>query len=310
VNPVVAAEKKAAVASLTVSSPAWSARIVQVASALTAHGLLSAAVIFALYPLLWILATALSAGDLGQHTAAGRFLPFPRQLSLRHFAALFAGAGTGPSWLFARQLGNSLLIAGATAVAALALASPSAYALSRFSFVGRKTSVKVLAATQMFPGVAAAIPLYLILNALHLLNNRLGLVLVYASTAVPFAIFQLRAAFDAVPRELEEAAMVGGASRLQAMILIVLPAVRPALTTTGLFAFMGAWNEFILAATFLTREELFTTPVALQRYVGEHDTQWGPFAAGAVLVSIPVMALFLWLQRHLVSGLTEGGVKG
>jgi arabinogalactan oligomer/maltooligosaccharide transport system permease protein len=136
------------------------------------------------------------------------------------------------------------------------------------------------------------------------------LVLVYASTAGPFAIFQLRAAFDAVPRELEEAAMVDGASRLQAMILIVLPAVRPALTTTGLFAFMGAWNEFILAATFLSREELFTIPVALQRYVGEHDAQWGPFAAGAVLVSIPVMALFLWLQRHLVSGLTEGGVKG
>jgi arabinogalactan oligomer/maltooligosaccharide transport system permease protein len=133
---------------------------------------------------------------------------------------------------------------------------------------------------------------------------------VYASTAVPFAIFQLRGAFQSIPVDLEEAAMVDGATRAQAFTKVVLPAARPAIAVTALFAFMSAWNEFILAATLLSRESAFTLPVVLQRYVGEHDAAWGPFAAGAILVSVPVMALFYVAQRQLVAGLTAGGVKG
>ena len=167
-----------------------------------------------------------------------------------------------------------------------------------------------LLATQMFPAVASAVPLYLLLDALHLLDSRAGLVLVYASTAVPFAIFQLRGAFLAIPVDIEEAAMVDGATRAQAFLRVVLPAARPAIAVTALFAFMSAWNEFILAATLLSRESAFTLPVVLQRYVGEHDAAWGPFAAGAILVSVPVMALFYVAQRQLVAGLTAGGVKG
>jgi arabinogalactan oligomer/maltooligosaccharide transport system permease protein len=162
----------------------------------------------------------------------------------------------------------------------------------------------------MFPTVASAVPLYLLLEALHLLDSRAGLVLVYASTAVPFAIFQLRGAFQSIPIDLEEAAMVDGATRTEAFWKVVLPAARPAIAVTALFAFMSAWNEFILAATLLSRESAFTLPVVLQRYVGEHDAQWGPFAAGAILVSVPVMALFYVAQRQLVAGLTAGGVKG
>jgi arabinogalactan oligomer/maltooligosaccharide transport system permease protein len=158
--------------------------------------------------------------------------------------------------------------------------------------------------------VAAAIPLYLMLDALGLIDTLSGLILVYATSAVPFAIFQLRGAFDGIPKDLEEAAMVDGASRVGAFVRVVLPAARPALAITTLFAFMTAWNEFILAATFMTREETFTLPVVLQRYVGEYEARWGLFAAGAIVVSIPVMALFYVLQRHLVSGLTAGGVKG
>ncbi|MBZ0118355.1 MAG: ABC transporter permease subunit, partial [Sandaracinaceae bacterium] len=119
-----------------------------------------------------------------------------------------------------------------------------------------------------------------------------------------------RGAFEGSPRDLEEAAMVDGATRLGAFVRVVLPAARPALAITGLFAFMQAWNEFILAATFLSRQESYTLPVVLQRYVGEYDAQWGLFAAGAIVVSLPVMLLFYALQRHLVGGLTSGGVKG
>jgi arabinogalactan oligomer/maltooligosaccharide transport system permease protein len=165
-------------------------------------------------------------------------------------------------------------------------------------------------ATQMFPGVATLIPLYLILEGLHLLDSQAGLVLVYATTAVPFCVMQLRSAFEAIPVDLEEAAMVDGASRFQAFLKVALPAARPAIAVTALFAFMSAWNEFILAATLLGRESAFTLPVVLQSYVGEYNTSWGAFAAGAILVSVPVMALFYVAQRQLVSGLTSGGVKG
>ena len=170
--------------------------------------------------------------------------------------------------------------------------------------------MRLLLATQMFPAVASAIPLYILLEALGLLDTRTGLVLCYATTAVPFAIFQLRGAFESIPVDLEEAAMVDGATRFGAFVRVVLPAARPAIAVTALFAFMNAYNEFILAATLLGDEEMFTLPVVLQRFIGEYDARWELFAAGALVVSIPVMALFYLVQRHLVAGLTAGGVKG
>ena len=277
-----------------------------VAVEILVHALLLGAVAFALYPVLWVVTLALSPGDAPGASA----LPIPTAPSLGNFVAVLTSSDDEGTWLFGWQLFNSLVIALATALVAIGIATPAAYALARFDFVGRKASTPVLLATQMFPGVAAAIPLYLMLDVLHLLDTRAGLVLVYATSAVPFAIFQLRGAFEGIPKDLEEAAMVDGATRFGAFVRVVLPAARPALAITGLFAFMTAWNEFILAATFLTSEDMYTLPVVLQRYVGEYDAQWGAFAAGAILVSVPVMLLFYALQKNLVGGLTRGGVKG
>jgi arabinogalactan oligomer/maltooligosaccharide transport system permease protein len=257
-------------------------------------------VLFALYPVLWVLSTAFSAG-----TAPERSIwPIPREPTLQHLI----GVLTAPS--FFRQTLNSLVVSIATAGVGIGIALPAAYAMSRFSFLGKEAGVRVLLATQMFPMVASAVPLYILLEYLGLLDTRTGLVVCYATTSVPFAIFQLRGAFDGIPRDLEEAAMVDGATRFGAFVRVVLPAARPAIAVTGLFAFMSAYNEFILAATILGKEEALTLPVVLQRYVGEHDAAWGSFAAGSLVVSLPVMLLFYVVQRHLVSGLTAGGVKG
>ena len=285
------------------------------------HAILIASVVFAVYPILWVIALAMSPSE----APSARLLPIPTPLrdpaafggigrALWHvtdnFREVVSRSDDAGHWLFGTQLANSLLVSLATSLAAIAIATPAAYALARFPFVGARASTRALMATQMFPGVAASVPLYLLLDAMGLLDTRSGLVLVYATTSVPFAIFQLRGAFESIPRELEEAAMVDGATRFGAFVRVILPAARPALAVTALFAFMTAWNEFILAATFLSREETFTLPVVLQRYVGEYSAEWGHFAAGAIIVSVPVMILFYALQRHLVGGLTSGGVKG
>jgi arabinogalactan oligomer / maltooligosaccharide transport system permease protein len=270
------------------------------------NGVLVAAVVYALYPILWVVTLALSPPG----TAEPKAFPVPSQVSFDNFGTVTGAGDPERAWLFGRQLVNSLVVSLATAFAAVAIATPTAYALARFAFVGKRTGLRMMLLTQMFPGVASAVPLYLILDALHLLDTRTGLVLVYAATAVPFAIFQLRGAFMAIPVDLEEAAMVDGATRTQAFLKVALPAARPAIAVTSLFAFMSAWNEFILAATLLGRESAFTLPVVLQSYVGEYEANWGAFAAGAILVSVPVMVLFYIAQRQLISGLTAGGVKG
>jgi arabinogalactan oligomer/maltooligosaccharide transport system permease protein len=270
------------------------------------HVLLCAFVLYAVYPILWVISLAFSEGP-----PEARVLPVPHHPGVGNFVRFVSSGGLpGGVSLFIAQALNSLLVSTLTAVVALALGLPAAYAFARMPFVGKRVAKRTLLATQMFPAVASAVPLYVILERLHLLDSRAGLILVYATTAVPFAMFQLEGAVRAIPKELEEAAMVDGATRLQAFVRVVIPALRPAIAVTGLFAFMSAWNEFVLAATLMSRRSAYTLPVVLQGYVGEHDTAWGVFAAGAMLVSIPVMALFYLAQRQLVSGLTAGGVKG
>ena len=271
------------------------------------HLLLVSAVIFAVYPLAWVVALALSPAGM---SGTGGAIPLPHEASLSNFHEVI-GTGSNHPWLFWRQLANSLAVSLLTAASAVIIATPAAYALARFEFVGKKSGVGALLATQMFPTVASAVPLYIILESLQLLDSRRRAS--SSSTHPPPCRSRSSSSADpssAIPVDIEEAAMVDGATRAQAFFKVVLPAARPAMAVTALFAFMSAWNEFILAATLLSKEEAFTLPVVLQRYVGEHGAAWGPFAAGAILVSVPVMALFYLAQRQLVSGLTAGGVKG
>jgi len=259
-----------------------------------------------LYPVLWVVKLAFSRSQGLSLTLN----PLPTDATLANFSEVLFASDAQGRWLFGRQLLSSIVVSGATTLVGLVLAVTAAYALSRFRFPGKQAGMQGLLVTQMFPATLMLVPLYSILQSLHLLDSLGGLVLVYATSALPFCVWMLKGYFDTLPKELEEAAVMDGASTLQVFVKVVLPLAKPALAVTALFSFMQAWNEFILAATLLDDQARFTLPVALQRYVGEYKTEWGHFAAGALLVSLPVMALFFALQRYLVGGLTAGAVKG
>jgi arabinogalactan oligomer/maltooligosaccharide transport system permease protein len=165
--------------------------------------------------------------------------------------------------------------------------------------------------TQMFPGVLMIIPQFILISkVLHLYGSLIGLVIIYSTTALPFSIWVLKGYFDTIPISLEESATIDGASRGRIFWQIILPLSKPAIAITGLFSFMTAWNEFILAATFLDDEMKYTLPIGLREMVGEFGAEWGNFAASSILVAIPVVFLFMLFQKFLVSGLTAGSVKG
>jgi arabinogalactan oligomer / maltooligosaccharide transport system permease protein len=207
-------------------------------------------------------------------------------------------------------LWNSVTIAAATTVATLLITVPAAYALSHLSFRGRTTILVGLLALQAFPATLALAAFYLILLRFGLLNSHWGLILIYAAGATAFNIWNIKGSFDTIPRELAEAAVIDGASTTQALVLVMLPLVRPVLAVTALFGFLAGFSDFILANTVLFDERLFTAPVGVFSLQNGYRNPWGWFAACALIISLPITVLFLYLQRHLVSGLAAGGVKG
>ena len=259
-----------------------------------------------LYPVMLVCKKAFEPG----HTTSLGGSPIPEHVTLQHFGDLFGARGPHGELLFLRQAMNSIMIALATTVVGVVLSCTAAYALSRFRFPGRKTGLTTFLVVQMFPATLLMLPLYVILDTLGLLNSMVGLVLVYSTTAIPFCVWTLKGYFDSLPRELEEAARIDGASPWMIFRRIILPLARPGIAVTALFSFMTAWNEFIMASTFMTDESKYTLPVLIQSSVGQFSADWGLFAAGAVVTSLPVMVAFYVLQRYLVGGLTAGAVKG
>jgi arabinogalactan oligomer / maltooligosaccharide transport system permease protein len=267
---------------------------------------LIAAVCVVLYPVMLVCKTAFAPGNQLGLSAS----PIPDGVSGEHFADLFGARGPDDELLFLHHAANSIIVALLTTVVGVALSTTAAYALSRFRFPGRKAGLTMFLVVQMFPATLLLLPLYVILNKLGLLNSIAGLVLVYSTTAIPFCVWTLKGYFDSLPRELEEAARIDGASQWMIFRKIILPLARPGIAVTALFSFMTAWNEFIMASTFMTNQNQYTLPVLIQSSVTEHSADYGLFAAGAVVTSIPVMIAFYVLQRYLVGGLTAGAVKG
>ena len=255
--------------------------------------------VFALAPYAWMVLTSIKPP--AEITAwPVRYLPVSPTLD--HYRELIARTS------FAGSLLNSLVVACGAAALGLGVSIPAAYAFSRFRFRGRRALMTGFLVINMVPVVLLIIPLFVLMRALGLLDTYLGVVLGHSTFAIPFATWMLTSYFDAIPRDLDDAASIDGATRLQAIRLVVLPLVLPGVLTAGIYVFITSWNEYLFAM-MLSGQAVRTVTVALQLFIGEFTVQWGLLTAGGTLVALPVTVLFLLVQRRLVGGLTAGAVK-
>jgi multiple sugar transport system permease protein len=234
----------------------------------------------------------------------------PAHLSLDRYRQIFTAGGENVFAQFRAAMLNSLIVASATVVISVSVGIFGAYAFARLRFRGRRPILLLFLSTYMVPPIALVIPLYLVMVKLHLLDTRLGLIVVYCSFATPFVLWIMGNYFETIPRELEDAARVDGTTRIGALMRIVLPLARPGLLATMLFAFLIAWDEFLYALIFTSTTASKTIPVAIAEFTGRYETDFGLQAAGGVLASLPPVLIATLFQRHIVGGLSSGGVKG
>ena len=265
------------------------------------YGLLLLYVGFALFPLFWLLKVSVTPNDL-LYSEGVRL--WPSRASLEHYGSVITHTEFP---LFFR---NSTIVSGATAILATTCAAAGGYAFSRFSFPGKLWIVGLLLITQMFPLVMIIAPIFRLLSPLGLTNSLSGLVFVYTAVNVPFATFLMQSFFDAIPKDLEEAAMIDGSTRFGALLRIVLPLTLPGLAATLGFVFTAAWSELLFALMLNSSQAASTFPVGLLSFVSKFSVDFGQMMAAGVLALIPVCVFFFLIQRYLVQGLTAGAVKG
>jgi N,N'-diacetylchitobiose transport system permease protein len=254
------------------------------------------------FPVYWMVTTSFRRG-VDIQSPDPQFLPFPG--TLENYRKVFTRD------FFWSALRNSLIITLLTVALALMIAFLAAVAVSRFRFRGRKAFIVAILLVQMVPAEALIIALFKVLDGWRLINTVIGLTLTYLVFVLPFTIWMLRGFVANVPKELEEAAMVDGSSRLRAFLTVTFPLIAPGLVATGVFAFIQAWNEFIFALVIMNRPEHQTLPVWLQAFnEGAKGTDWGGVMAGSTLMAIPVIVFFLIVQHRVTAGLTAGAVKG
>lgn len=268
---------------------------------LVIHLLLAFAALVAFFPIVRVFSVALRPGN---QLLSRDLSIIPEGATLEAFQNVLFDSDL-PLWLF-----NSLVITVGTAIIGLIVAATSAYAFSRFKFPGRGAGLTMLLATQLIPAAMLLVPLYILAVQFKLANSYVGMVIGLSVTSVPFSIWILKGYYDTVPIELEEAARIDGCSQLSAFWRVLLPLSTPALAVVFLFNFLTAWNDYFLARILLSKEELLTWPLGLQRFQQQFQTQWNELSASSILIAVPVVLLFLYSSKWLVSGVTAGGVKG
>ncbi|WFE41803.1 carbohydrate ABC transporter permease [Micromonospora sp. WMMD998] len=272
--------------------------------ALNGAGLLVA--LFAAFPVYWMIATSLKPN---REIFSATPRPVPAKPTLEHYREILTG-NLIPGVTFLDFFLNSVLVAVATVLLSGLVALLAATAVARFRFTLRTSFLILLLVVQMIPLEALVIPLFLMIQRLGLYNTLPSLILTYLGFSLPFAVWMLRGFVAAVPKELEEAAAIDGASRAQTFRKVLLPLVAPGLVATSIFSFITAWNELIFALTFINDQQKYTLPVAMTFFFGRDDTAWGSVMAASTLFTLPVIVFFLLVQRRMVSGLVAGAVKG
>lgn len=267
------------------------------------HGILALGSIFALFPLIWILSTSLKPG---QDVFSASIEIIPSTFAFENYLEVLRDN----DWVFIKWIWNSVFVAFGTTIVGILLASSAAYAFSRFKFPGRRTGLMIFLLTQMFPGIILVIPLYEVMKSMKLLNSYVGLIIAYSTTALPFCVFMLKSYFDAIPKSLEDAARIDGLNQWSIFYKIMVPLALPGIAVTGFFSMITAWNEFMLALTFMSKEEMYMLPVGLQKYVFDFKTEWHMVSAAAMIITIPVLIVWLRIQTALLSGKLQGAVKG
>jgi multiple sugar transport system permease protein len=267
------------------------------------YGLMLVALLATLAPVYWLITISFKH-EVDQFAVPPKWFRFSP--TLEHYRDAFVARS------FGQYLLNSLLVAVASTVCALVIGTLAAYALARFRLpaqLDRKLALWILS-TRMFPAIVTAVPLFLVMRDLRLVNTRLSLVIVYTTFNLPFVVWMMRGFFAEIPRDLEEAAMVDGDSRLGALRRVVLPLVTPGLAATAVFCLIVSWNEFLFALVLTQTDEAMTLPVGIAGRVTQYGIKWGAMSAAAVVAMIPILAFALAIQKYLVRGLSLGAVKG
>jgi arabinogalactan oligomer/maltooligosaccharide transport system permease protein len=274
------------------------------------HAFLIIMAVISIYPVLWVVSTAFTPGETlatGWHFLLG-FVPVPDSPTLSHFTSVLNLQVTGGT--FADWVRNSLLITVTTVIASVALTLPAGYAFSRRVFPGRSGLMFSFLLPTMFPGVVTIIPQFLIFSTFGLVNSYLGVIIPYTVGSFALSIFIMKGAFDSVPRDLDEAAMIDGASEFRVFWRILVPLTLPSIATVALWAFMGSWLDFALAHVMLQSNNMWTLPLALYSLITPTYTYYGTFSAMSLIMALPVFVVFMIFQKYLVTGLTAGSVKG
>jgi multiple sugar transport system permease protein len=261
--------------------------------------------LFATLPMVWMILTSVKT-----QFAAMQYPPqwWPAEPTLNnYFKLLDPSQEIGQDFL--RYFGNSFYVSTVTTILGVVVAVPAAYAFSRFRFPGRTFLFFSVLVRNMFPAVVFLVPLFILMRWMGLVNSHGSLVLTYLTFGLPLSIWLLKGFYDNIPIQLEQAARIDGATRFQAFILIVMPLSSPGIIATSIFSFIGAWNEYIYAYTFLSRDDQMTLPVGIQRFFTEFATDWPGLMSATFLMSVPVVVMFLVLQKYFVQALTEGAVK-
>lgn len=261
--------------------------------------------LFAILPMTWMVLTSIKS-----QFAAVQYPPewLPRNPTLAEYTRLLVPTNdTGRDFL--RYMANSIGVSLATTVLGVIVAVPAAYAFSRFRFPGRNLLFYSVLLRNMFPAVVFLMPLFIMMRWLGLVNTLASLVLTYLTFGLPLSIWLLKGFYDNIPPQLEQAARIDGATRFQAFLHIVMPLSTPGIVATAIYSFILAWNEYVYALTFINDKAKMTLPIGLQRFFAEYSTNWPGLMAASFIMSVPVVVMFLVLQKYFVRALTEGAVK-